>query len=45
LDPDRLDRLVTAVFGENLLVGTVRLFGLMALIAILGGGSFWFLSR
>lgn len=45
LDPDRIDHWFAAVLGENLMVGTMRLLGLMALIATVGGGSFWFLSR
>jgi hypothetical protein len=45
LDLDRQDEWVSKVLGTNLMTGTIRLFGLLALIAIVGGGSFWLLSR
>jgi hypothetical protein len=45
MDFDRQDDLLCRVLGRNMMTATGRLFGLMALIAIVGGGSFWLLSR
>lgn len=45
MTPERLDGIVALLLGDNMMVGTGRLFLLMGLIAAIGGGSFWWLAR
>lgn len=45
MTPDEQDHWLDKVLGDNLMTGTLRMFLLLALISVVGGGSFWLLSR